>query len=469
MTHDPTSTRSTIIDGTGQSSAEDERDLLLARLELAQAAGGIGIHDYDIINDRIEWDARVRHLWGMSLDEPVTYATFAAGVHADDLAAVEQAVAVATDPAGDGRYLARYRVKSRNGAQYHVEATGRTHFVDGRAVRLVGTIRDITGEVTAARELAEARNFAENLIQSAPTLLYIYDLVQKRNLYIGPQIARMTDLTASDYAKLGDALLPTMIHPDDLDRVAAHHHAIREGVTAPPFQIEYRLLRKDGSWLWLSSTEVVHARGDDGRPTQLLGASLDITRRYEAEALRELLIGEMAHRIKNLLSVVQSIGALTIRNGCNPDIWLAYEQRMGALGAAQRLLTDGDWRSADLSDVVRAVLAPFDDATEARIELVGPTLDVDGGHVTTVALALHELATNAVKHGALSVPGGHVRVCWRREDDDIVMEWTEQGGPPVTPPQRLGFGSMMIEALGSADGEKKMNFRPEGLHCRFTL
>jgi PAS domain S-box-containing protein len=452
-----------------QTSAAEERERLLARLELAQEAGGIGIHDYDIVNDRIEWDSRTRAIWGVGKDEPITFSTFATGVHPDDLEATEKAIAAASEPTSNGKLVIRYRVQSRAGTHHHVEATGQTLFRDGVAVRIVGTVRDVTKEVVTAQELEQARTFAENLIRTAPTLLYVYDLVEKRNVFVGPQIGPMTSMSVGRYAELGSNLLSVVIHPDDLERVTEHHLAIREGRVSPPFEIEYRLRRDDGTWLWLSSTETVHARDEHGLPTQILGASLDITRRHEAEALRELLIGEMAHRMRNLMSVIQSIASLTLRNGCAPEVWGAFDSRLRALAAAQQLLTMGDWRSAGLEDVARTVLQPFNDQDEQRITFSGPAIHIEGGELATVALVLHELATNAVKHGALSVAGGRVEIVWRVDGDAKRLEWRERGGPPANAPTRRGFGSTMIASLAKTGDGGALTYGPDGLVCRLSL
>lgn len=453
-----------------RSSAEDDvRERLLRRLEIAQAAAGIGIHDYDIENDQIEWDSRVRAIWGVSAEEPVSYTTFASGVHPDDFPNVEQAVHKAFDPKGDGSYFARYRVISRNGSQYHVEATGRASFRDGKAIRLTGTVRDITNEVAAAQELENARLFAENLVQTAPTLLYIFDLVEQRNVFIGPQIREMANLSSSDYAQLGNQLLHAVIHPEDLDRVSSHHRKIRQGEINPPFEIEYRLRRSDGSWLWLSSKEVIHARDEQGLPTQILGASLDITRRREAESVREILIGEMAHRIKNILAIIQSITTMTLRKGCEPDVWAGFERRIAALASAYGLLTHGDWQRADLEELTQTALKPFNDQEGKRVRFSGPPVDIESTQVVTVALVLHELATNATKYGALSVPDGWVELEWFTEGVKTTLEWREKGGPVPSAIRTPGFGTMMIKSLMEANGQAAMNFSPEGLTCRLSL
>ncbi|MGL5839026.1 MAG: sensor histidine kinase [Sphingorhabdus sp.] len=442
---------------------------LLERIEIAQEAAGIGIHDYDIIADSIEWDARTRAIWGVDANAPISYATFAKGVHPDDLPKVEAAISAAHNPSGDGRYLIRYRVISSDGIERHVEAIGRTAFVDTQPVRMVGTVRDISAEIAAERELEEAQRFAQNLIDTVPTILYIFDLVEKRNIFMGPQIVPMTNMDADGYRQLDDNVIETVIHPEDLGRVQAHHHAIRERLVEPPFEIEYRTRTADGDWIWLSSTEVVHLRDPDGRPRQILGASLDITRRHEERALRQLLTKELEHRVGNVYSVMQSVATLTLRNHCPPDIWHEFEKRLSALSKGQRLLTEKHWQIADLGDIAEQIFQPFRNDETKNIQASGPPTAVTGAQVATIALMLHELATNALKYGALSIPGGQVELSWRSEDKGAVIEWRETGGPAVDQPSGAGFGSALITSLMKDSAQDGIEYRPEGLYCRLTL
>jgi PAS domain S-box-containing protein len=455
--------------GPTVSPTDEPMAKLLERIELAQEAGGIGIYDYDIARDRIAWDSRVRAIWGVGEDEQIDYATFTAGVHPEDLAQVNEAVAKSQDPSGDGRYFAHYRVIARDGSERVVEAMGRTTFENGVAVRLVGTVRDISDDVEARRELEDSKNFCQNLIDSAPTMLYIYDLVESRNIFIGPQIAPMTQMAKQDYEGLGKDLIPAVIHPDDLNRVVEHHKAIRDERIKPPFEIEYRLRKADGGWIWLTSSEVVHKRDPDGRPRQILGASLDITRRHEERELRNLLTRELEHRVKNAFAVVQSVAMMTLRNHCPRDVWKQFEDRLAALSHGQRLLTEKQWQSADLADIARQVFEPFATDDHSNIRIDGPSIAIEGSQVASIALVLHELATNAVKHGALSVENGHVDIKWGYRDHNTIIEWKEHGGPTVIPPTQTGFGSALIQSLGKNPTTDGIDYRADGLYCHLTL
>ena len=173
--------------------------------------------------------------------------------------------------------------------------------------------------------------------------------------------------------------------------------------------------------------------------------------------------------MRNLMSVTQSIARFTLRDGCAPEVWAAFDSRIAALARAQKLLTAGDWRSAELKEIARSVLKPFNAGGEHRISLTGPTMSIAGGELATVALVLHELATNAVKYGALSVTGGRVEVEWRFVGDAKRLEWREHGGPPAAAPTRRGFGSMMIATLTKSGDGSGMTYGPEGLICRLSL
>jgi PAS domain S-box-containing protein len=440
----------------------------LERAELAQAAGGIGIYDYDIAADRIVWDSRVYALWGLPEGTPVTYQTFASGIHPDDAATVEAAVAAALDPRGDSTCRAAYRVRNQlTGAVCMVEARGHARFRDGAAVRLVGTVRDITKEEELRQELRQANQFAQGLIQTAPTLLYIYDLVEQKNVYIGPQIVPVTGMAPENYRAFGSELLPLVVHPDDLARVQAHHASIREGRSREPFEIEYRLRRADGSWVWLASLEVVHARDEDGRPTQILGASLDISRRHEADEIRQLLVHELGHRIKNAFAMVRSIAALSLRPNCDPAAWEAFEGRLGALASAHATIPATPGAPVDLHSTVVQAIQPF---ASYPLQVDGPDCRILPAIADILPLLLHELATNAVKYGAWSVPGGRVELTWQCDPQQVDLCWEEIGGPPVAAPRGKGFGTRLLEsALLSQNGRLDLHFFAEGLQCRMAF
>jgi PAS domain S-box-containing protein len=195
----------------------------------------------------------------------------------------------------------------------------------------------------------------------------------------------------------------------------------------------------------------------------------DVTERVRSEERQKLLVEELNHRVKNTLATVQSIAAQTLRGTPDPARFKHdFEARLMALSTTHGLLTATSWRSASLGDVLRAELAPYG---AERVRLQGPELDLPPTQALTLGLVFHELATNAAKYGSLSAPTGDVEVGWSLAAGDpptLELTWREQGGPPVSPPRRRGFGSRLIERTLGA-GDSRLEFAPGGLVCRIRL
>ena len=191
--------------------------------------------------------------------------------------------------------------------------------------------------------------------------------------------------------------------------------------------------------------------------------------RAAAEERRTLVLGEMNHRIKNILAVVQAVANQTFKGTATPESLAAFGSRLQAMAATHDLLIADDWKSAELGQTLAAGVAPFDHAGERRFSLDGPTLRVEARTALALSMALHELCTNAAKYGALSVPGGRVAIGWRLEGARFHLTWTETGGPPVAEPARSGFGSQLIRAALASEigGSVALCYLPEGV--RFTL
>ncbi|MBL6454572.1 PAS domain S-box protein [Belnapia sp. T6] len=244
-------------------------------------------------------------------------------------------------------------------------------------------------------------------------------------------------------------------------------------------------LRRDGARFWASGLSMPlldPAAGPHALPLGLLAVMRDQTERRRAEQRRVLLTNELNHRVKNTLAVVQSLTSLGAR-GASPALSafaMAFQRRILALARAHDLLTRGDWTGAPLDGVVRAVLAPLLMDSD-RVDLFASEATkvfLPPGAALTLAMAVHELATNAVRHGALSRPSGRVRVVLRATNDGgdaepwEVVEWVERGGPPVAgPPAQRGFGLRLLErGLALQSGIKTdIRFAPEGLHCILRL
>jgi two-component sensor histidine kinase len=228
--------------------------------------------------------------------------------------------------------------------------------------------------------------------------------------------------------------------------------------------------RKDGAQIDISLTvsPVMNDRG------QIVGASKiarDITEHRRAEEAKELLLHEIKHRVKNTLGTVQAIAFQTFRDAPAAERE-AFNARLRALAGAHDLLTRQDGDHVPISHIAERALAPFREDGGERLVTAGPDAPLAAGKALLLSMALHELATNAVKYGALSGATGQVTLSWRREanPDRMVFEWRESGGPRVSPPAARGFGSILIErALKQEGGNARLEFDPAGVVCRLEM
>lgn len=248
---------------------------------------------------------------------------------------------------------------------------------------------------------------------------------------------------------------------EDLDglreRIAA---AIEHGEA---FEAEYRIAVPGEPLRWVECRGRIVTDGA-GRPVRFSGTAIDITHRKDAEQLRLLLMEEMSHRVKNMFAMVQAIVFQTLR-GADGALTNRLVGRLTALSRTHDLLMQASWSAADLKTLIAQVLKL--DGESERFVLDGPEMAIGARAALSLSLLLHEMATNAVKYGALSVPGGIVRLRWWVEDGCFHLGWTEQGGPPAHPPKRQGFGSRLI-ALGIAGAHHAaLDYGKEGLRAEF--
>jgi PAS domain S-box-containing protein len=233
-------------------------------------------------------------------------------------------------------------------------------------------------------------------------------------------------------------------------------------------------IRRNGSRFWASGL-MMPLLNADGQPEGFLNVLRDNTAIRTEEERQALLLAEMGHRVKNVLATAQAVAAQTLRHsGVPAAVQETLVRRLMALAGSHDLLVRSGWEGAALTEVVERALSPYNES--GRVAAGGPAVRLGAGTVEMLNLALHELATNAAKHGALSVPEGRVEVAWtlRRTGKGtriVEIDWRERGGPPVRPPKRQGFGSRLLER-GLAQkfgGTVKLNFRPVGLECRICL
>ncbi len=450
-----------------------EEDLRKAReqLYLAVEATGTGIFDYDLVTERLEWDVRTRALFGLNPEAPVSYDVFLAGLHPDDRDWVDAAVKAALDPAGSGSYDIAYRtVGLEDAVERWVAAKGQVFVAEGRAVRFIGTVRDVTQSRRAEQALRETEERYRLAARATNDAIWDWNLATNHVLW--------NEALTVAYGYASEAVDPTgdwwiaHIHPDDRARIDASIHAVIDG-TGTAWSDEYRFLRADGSYADILDRGYV-IRDGHGSAVRMIGAMLDISERKRAEEHQRLLTGELQHRVKNTLALVQAIASQTFRNAPDPDAAReAFAARLISLGRAHDILTRSSWTEAPIIEVVEGALAVHRGAATARIRASGPGVLLGAKAGLSLALSLHELATNAVKYGALSNEAGSVDLRWHVVHEGEVprfcLTWTEQGGPPIlTQPSRRGFGSRLIERSFAAEvgGEVKLTYAPTGLVCR---
>ncbi len=206
-----------------------------------------------------------------------------------------------------------------------------------------------------------------------------------------------------------------------------------------------------------------------GQVVGLVGVSIDITERKRDEERLRLMVNELNHRVKNTLATVQSITSQTLRGG-DPAVQRTLEGRLQALAAVHDVLTRESWKEAYLREVIESALAPYGVQDSARFQIAGQPIRVQPRVAVATSLALHELATNAIKYGALSTQNGRVAVTWKIVDDAeprLHMTWVERGGPAVVTPIVRSFGTRLIERGLAQDlgGTARLDFNEEGITC----
>jgi PAS domain S-box-containing protein len=261
------------------------------------------------------------------------------------------------------------------------------------------------------------------------------------------------------------------VHPDDTARFSANRGAALDPANPKPYAHEFRIRRRDGTVRWAEGYGLAYfeGAGPERRAVSFGGTVQDITERKEREEKEHLLMREINHRAKNMLSVVDAIAHQTATR--NPEDFVErFSERIQALSANQDLLVRNEWNGVEIEDLVRAQLAHFADLVGSRIAMHGPGLRLNPASAQAIGLALHELATNAGKYGSLSTDAGRVDVSWGSDGDTLTMSWTEREGPLVSAPKRRGFGTIVMETMAerSVDGKVDLDYAPSGLTWRLA-
>jgi PAS domain S-box-containing protein len=319
----------------------------------------------------------------------------------------------------------------------------------------------ITIDITERKRVQEVERHLASMIASSNDAILGIDLEMRITSW-NAAAARLYGYTEED--AIGQSVL--MLVPEDRqEEEPSILRQIRAGLVVEPY--ETKRTRKDGREVdvLLSVSPILDASG------KVVGASKvahDISARKEAERLQAMLAGELHHRVKNILATVTAIARQTMgRDAANKQEVDAFLARLASLGRAQDLLLNGEWQHADLRTVIEQAISPY---PSERFSVQGPSVSLPPKAVVSLSLALHELATNAAKYGALSLPDGRVFIEWQygsHSRHGLRLSWKEEGGPEVLPPTTRGFGSRLIERLLAAElkGSCELTFDKEGVEC----
>ena len=315
---------------------------------------------------------------------------------------------------------------------------------------------------TKVDELDRANSDLRNLFESTRVATLFLDQHAVIRAFT-PDVASIYNLIPSDRGR------PLTDFVSKLDYEGLREDVAQVSYTLEP--LERRVSRRDGTAHYL--LRILPYRTPDSAVDGSLVTFVDVTRIVQAEEHQRLLVDELNHRVKNMLSVVISLATQTLRrSGTLEEFEGVFLGRVHALTAAYALLSRESWSYVQLNEIVAEEMRPFLAGDRANVRIEGPAVPLDPRGALALGMAIHELATNAAKYGALSVPEGDVAVTWTVErsgdEEYLALDWIEQNGPPVTAPVKKGFGTILIERGLSHDlaGEAKIQFLPNGVQAR---
>ena len=441
------------------------------RLDIALRAADIGIWEWDLDTNVMEYSNRARSLFGFTEGE-VTLERVRAVTHPLDLPRTSEMARRAIDPQVRAREPYRFRaIREDDGALRWMLAHGEAVFAgEGgrpRAVRYIGTIQDITEEVEAAEALAGSEARLRLAIEAAGMAVWEFD-GDTGKLTTSPELNRLFG-----FPEDSDHDIDTFRErygPGERDKVQeAARAAMAEGHNQ--FQVEFRcdLPGKGLRWRLLRAQLDLN---EDGSFRRVIGVLVDIDQAKRAEERHKLLLRELNHRVKNSLAIVQSLAGQTFRtDNARPQALEAFRNRLFALAKANDVLIDEDWSNFDLRSLVSEITQPYRDVNSDPFHIHGERQILSQHLTVPLAMALHELCTNAVKYGSLTVPQGRVDISWSEKEEGVIdFVWREIGGPLVVPPSSSGFGTRLLsDRLSPQLGGVEVTFAPSGLVCRMRL
>jgi PAS domain S-box-containing protein len=427
------------------------------QLRLAAEAAQLGIYEFDLETQEHTWSPELKAIFGLTSDTapPPQIVDW---IHPQDQARFESVRKASLHPDSSGAFQDEHRIVRPDGAVRWVFVKGRISFVGEGSCRKpkrgLGLVLDVTERKLAEQALAQSETRYRTLIENANDIVVTLELD-----------GRITSINPAAQAILGyapDELIGrTLAEFVPVDQMPMQEVMLRrklDGEASTQYDLEIQ--RKDRQRRILSVNSRLIFDGH-GKPLAIHSIARDVTENRQAETRQKLLIVELQHRTKNLLAVIQSIATRTFNRSPGLETFVG---RLHALAHAQDFVASGPQGGVSLRQLLAAELLAFG----GRVLADGEDIVVGGSFAQTFALVVHELATNAVKHGSLSLPEGRVAIRWntaQSNDPELHFSWVERGGPPVQAPRSSSFGTLLMSSLG----QSRTVFAQHGFEYHFVV
>lgn len=440
------------------------------RFRIATEAASVGIWEWDVPTGQMEYSPTTRRIFGFPPDGPITIDDFWSILVEEDLQSVKSAAYRALDPKLRERPVYRYRVNRKcDGAERVILAYGEATFGEDdsgkvQPIRYVGTVQDITESARIEEELATSEARLRMAVEAGDIAVWEYNSADNTVLP-SPELNRLCGFPEDAEPTLEE--YRSRYAPGERERVQGEFAAaMARGETR--YQTEIHHIWPDGTEKWLAlRAQVVRSSAPGG--IRIIGVLSDVTEARRRALEMEHTAQALRHRVKNLITVIGAIAARSWEDSADPvQARREFMARLQALGTATDLILDQPDEMVPLTDVLEATVAPHRRDTNP-FRIAGEPVRISQQSVRSVALAVHELCTNAIKYGALSRPKGEVSVHWVTEGENVHLYWRERGGPEIVAPTELGFGLQLVRGLFQGPEGVNLDFEPDGLECRMQV
>lgn len=444
----------------------------------ALTAAGLGEWRLDLADGLLRVSRRAAHILGVPPGTSLTWTQLSDLMDAPEAEKVKTTIRAAIRDRAPFAIEARLR-RAGDGVAVRISARGQAIAATGdRPGIVVGVLQDVTTRLGARDALRESEERLRIATSLAELGIFEWHMLDDQAVWENERMFAIFGRRSEEGALGKREFLGTVLHPDDRPAFRrAISTALREDST---LQASGRIQRSgDGAWRIIDMAGRFESDAPDRLPRRLIGVVADVTERRIAEERQALLIRELHHRVKNTLATVQAIVGSTARTASSIEsFYEAFVGRIMSLAHTHSVLTEDAWQTASLRNLLENELRPYGDGASdgpgaRRIVLDGPPVDLPSEIAVPIGMAIHELTTNAAKHGALSTQEGRVAIVWSVTEDatgkTLHLDWSESGGPSVRPPTRQGFGSRLLQRVLTAQvrADVAASYPPEGF--RLTM